>query len=209
LGDWNFCSDKKVKPLPVYFPQMEEYKDGCYAQVAAGGPDSMHSTILYSILEGIYLARDEILLTTPYFIPGDSIVDALCAAALSGINVKLLVPGKSDSRFVNAAACSYYNTLLRAGVEIYRYQKGFIHAKTMVTDGLMSMVGTANMDFRSFELNFEVNMLIYDKDIAEKLREQFMDDLKDAAKIEAKEWLSRSRFLQLPEKVARLFSPVM
>jgi cardiolipin synthase len=209
LSDWNFCSSRRVTPEAKYFPHFEPTKEGCYAQIAASGPDSMYTTILYSILEGIYLAKEEILLTTPYFIPGDSIVDALCAAALSGIKVKLLVPGKSDSRFVNAAARSFYNTLLRAGVEIYCYQKGFIHAKTMVSDGLLSMVGTANMDHRSFELNFEVNAIIYDKKIAEELRNQFFDDLNDAVKIETKQWLSRSRFLQFPEKVARLFSPVM
>ena len=121
----------------------------------------------------------------------------------------MLVPGVSDSRIVNAAAKSYYNKLLEAGVEIYLYQKGFVHAKTMVTDSLLTLLGTANMDYRSFELNFEVNALVYDKEIAEEMRSTFFEDLKDAEKIDKDVWLSRPWHVQLPEKFARLFSPVL
>lgn len=211
LSDWNFCCgvDEKIQPGPDYFPEQAKTEYDCYVQIAAGGPDSMHPTIQYSILEAISLAKEEILITTPYFIPGDSIIDALCAAALSNLSVKLLVPGISDSLFVNAAARSYYDLLLQAGVEIYQYKKGFVHAKTMVTDGTLAIVGTANMDHRSFELNFEINAILYDAKLGVQLRNQFMADLKDAEKIDKAKWLSRPKYKQLPEKVARLFSPVM
>ena len=172
-------------------------------------PDADQPAVLFSILQAINLARKEILITTPYFIPGDTILDALKIAALSGLSVKLLVPGISDSKLVNAASRSYYGELLAAGVEIYLYNKGFVHAKTMVTDGNLSIVGTANMDMRSFELNFEVNVLLYDEKISGKLRSIFFEDLSDAEKIDAKKWNKRPAYKQLPEKLARLFSPVM
>lgn len=207
ITDWNFCCPKKLKPKNEYFVQNMGAKEDVHVQIVSSGPDSVQPSILFSVLEAIYLATKEILITTPYFIPGDSILDALRIAALSGIAVKLLVPGKCDSKLVNAASKVNYNDLLQAGVEIYVYQKGFVHAKTLVTDGKMTMVGTANMDHRSFELNFEVNAIIYDETFSKKMRTVFFDDLKFAEKLDAKRWYKRSFISQLPEKIAKLFSP--
>lgn len=209
ISDWKFCCSNSLKTEEVYFKIPPATSQNSYVQIAASGPDSVLPSVLYSILQAIYLAKKEILITTPYFIPGDSIMDALSVAALSGLSVKLLVPGVSDSRIVNAAARSYYNKLLEAGVEIYLYKKGFVHTKTMVTDSMLSMIGTANMDYRSFELNFEVNALIYDSSVAEEMRKVFFEDLQDAEKINKEEWLARPWYVQLPEKIARLFSPVL
>ncbi len=213
IADWNFCCPNTIKPDHLYFaphaPAVAAAGQDCYVQIAAGGPDSFLPSVLFSILQAIYLAKEEVLITTPYFIPGDSIMDALSVAALSGLSVKLLVPGISDSKIVNAASKSNYNSLLQAGVEIYLYQKGFVHAKTMVTDGMLSLVGTANMDYRSFDLNFEVNAFIYDREIAAEMRRQFFEDLRDADKIDKEAWLCRPAYQQLPEKLARLFSPVL
>ncbi len=208
--DWNFCCEHKLNPNIKYFATTNAKEEtSSYIQIAAGGPDSVFSSIQYSILQAIFLAKKEILITTPYFIPGDSILDGLCVASLSGLSVKLLVPGLSDSKVVDGASRSNYNSLLLAGVEIYTYQKGFIHAKTMVADGLLSIIGTANMDVRSFDLNFEVNALVYDEKIAAIMREQFFDDLKNSDKIDSEKWSKRSFFQQLQERVARLFSPVL
>ena len=211
IADWNFCCPHILMPEALYFPTVSKTTHGqdCYVQVTASGPDSVLPSVLYSILQAIYLAKKEILITTPYFIPGESIMDALSIAALSGLSVKLLVPGVSDSKIVNAASKSNYNDLLKAGVEIYLYQKGFVHAKTMVTDGMLTMIGTANMDNRSFLLNFEVNALIYDSEIAIQMRKQFFEDLRHAEKIDKDAWLSRPLYRQLPEKIAKLFSPVL
>ncbi len=209
MTDWNFCCGKEFVPDDSYFDDPGETNSDYLVQIAAGGPDSPLPSILFSILQAIYLAQEEILITTPYFIPGDSLMDALCVAALSGLKVKLLVPGICDSKFVNAASKSYYNRLLDAGVEIYLYQKGFVHAKTIVTDGKLSMIGTANMDYRSFDLNFEVNAVVYNASFAGQMREVFFADLKDAIKIDKERWLSRPWTEQLPEKIARLFSPVL
>ncbi|WP_317130919.1 cardiolipin synthase [Pedobacter frigoris] len=211
LCDWNFCTDEPLKRDPHFFPQKpaEPTKDDTIVQIAASGPDSESPTILFSILQAINLAEKEILITSPYFIPGESLLDALSIASLSGIAVKLLVPGKSDSVLVNSAARSYYNDLLKSGVEIYQYKKGFVHAKTLVSDSKLAMIGTANMDFRSFDLNFEVNAVVYDNKIGTELTEVFYQDLQDAEKIDPEEWAARPSYKQLLEKAARLLSPLL
>jgi cardiolipin synthase len=160
-------------------------------------------------LQAINLATKEILITTPYFIPGESLLDALVIAALSGLDVKLLVPGKSDSILVNSAAISYYDDLLKAGVEIYRYTKGFVHAKTLVADRKIAVVGTANMDYRSFDLNFEVNAIVYDEATASELADVFFEDIKDAEKMDQEKWANRSTMKKLWQKTARLVSPLL
>lgn len=210
LCDWNFCADESLQPDTCFFPADQlSWTDNKIVQIAASGPDSESPTILFSILQAINLATEEILITSPYFIPGESLLDGLTIAALSGIKVKLLVPGKSDSILVNAAARSYYNDLLSAGVEIYRYQKGFMHAKTMVADKKIAIVGTANMDFRSFDLNFEVNAIVYDTGIANELSAVFYEDLKEALKISPELWAARPLYKRLLEKAARLLSPLL
>lgn len=211
LCDWNFCANKKLRPDKHFFPRESPALASGHkvVQIAAGGPDSESPAILFSLLQAIHLATEEILITTPYFIPGESLLDALTIAALSGISVKLLVPGISDSVLVNSAARSYYGDLQRAGVEIYQYNKGFVHAKTLVADGKIAMVGTANMDFRSFDLNFEVNAIVYDDETATELRHVFYEDLKSAEKIDETLWSNRPRYKQLWERVARLVSPLL
>lgn len=207
--DWNFCSKQKLQPDETYFDVRKHFQGNDSVQIAASGPDSPMSTIMLSLLKAINLARKEILITTPYFIPGETILNALKVAALGGVSVKILAPGVSDSRLINAAAWSYFDDLLRAGVEIYLYWKGFIHVKTMVVDNQISIVGTANMDYRSFDLNFEVNAVVYGAELAEELHATFFRDLADAQQINPDVWRQRPKYKQLPEKVARLLSPLL
>jgi cardiolipin synthase len=209
ICDWNFCSGKQLKLEEDFFSVKPANKGKATVQIAASGPDSEAPVLMFSMVQTIGLAEKELLITSPYFIPGENILDALHVAAMSGVNVKLLVPDKSDSALVNAAARSYYGEILDAGVEIYLYQKGFVHAKTLVSDGQLAIVGTANMDHRSFELNFEVNSMIYDIPVAEQLRDAFYNDIKDAKKINPNTWKKRPFYKQLPEKVARLLSPLL
>jgi len=211
ICDWNFCARDKLEPDDLYFPRPSSLPviGNKIVQIAASGPDSDTPTVLFSMLQAINLATDEILLCTPYFIPGESMIDALIVASLGGVSVKLLVPGISDSGIVNAAARSYYGDLLNAGVEIYLYRKGFVHAKTMVADRKMAIVGTANMDTRSFDLNFEVNAIVYDEELAGELTSVFYEDLKDAEKIDAEKWQLRPWYKELAEKTARLVSPLL
>ena len=211
IGDWNYCSGTLITPDNRYFPenQNKEPINGKIVQMVASGPDSDTPLIEQTIMQAINQAQDEILITTPYFIPGQSLLDSLTVAAFSGTKIKLLVPGVSDSHLVNFAARSYYGRLLRAGAEIYCYQKGFVHAKTMVVDQNLSMVGTANMDIRSFELNFEVNAIVYDQELAKELADAFYEDIKFATKLDYEEWKTRSNAIRLVEKIAGLLSPMM
>lgn len=211
LNDWNFCAEDSLQPNKQYYPNLSALAapGDKIVQIAASGPDSDTPTILFAMLQAINHAKSEILITTPYFIPSESIIDALVVSALGGINVKLLVPGVSDSKLVNLAAHSYYDDLLAAGVEVYLYNKGFVHAKTMVCDQRIAIVGTANTDYRSFDLNFEVNAIVYDEETATTLATVFEADLKDAVKIDPEEWKNRSTYKQLLEKTARLISPLL
>lgn len=211
LCDWNFCAKETLTPNKQFFPPHVslQAKGNKIVQIAASGPDSDTPTILFSLLQAISLSTEELLITTPYFIPGESMLDALMIAALGGVRVKLLVPDHSDSFIVNAAARSYYDDLLHAGVEVYQYKKGFVHAKTMVIDRKIAIVGTANMDHRSFDLNFEVNAIVYDVEIANELGRIFDGDLADAEKIDAVLWPQRPIYKQLLEKTARLISPLL
>ena len=209
ICDWNFAAGQQL-PDPTRLFCNTKSKDGnAVVQMAASGPDSGTPTIMLSLMEVFGMAQQEILITTPYFIPGETMLDAINMACLSGVKVKLLVPLHSDSFIVNAAARSYYASILDCGVEIYLYKKGFVHAKTIVADGQLAIVGTANMDHRSFELNFEVNSIIYDKEIAGQLKQAFLDDIKDAELINPDRWKKRTMFKQLPEKLCRLFSPLL
>ena len=209
MTDWNFCCGKKLDPEVAFFNNCDDITEGALVQIAGSGPDSAEPSIMFSVLEAISLAKEEILITTPYFIPGESILNALRIAALGGVTVKLLVPGKCDSRVVNAASKANYNPLLQAGVEIYLYNKGFVHAKTLVADSKLSIIGTANMDHRSFELNFEVNAIIYDEAFSKKLRKAFIEDIQYATRLDAERWYKRSLLTQFPEKLARLLSPTL
>ena len=211
LCDWNFCANARLQPDEIFFPRKNAslIHSNKVVQIAASGPDSETPTILFSILQAINLATEEILITSPYFIPGESLLDALIIASLGGVSVKLLVPGISDSFLVNFAARSYYNDLLKAGVEIYQYTKGFVHAKTLVADKKIAIVGTANMDFRSFDLNFEVNAIVYDSETAKELTAVFYEDLKDAERINEAAWNARPVYKKMLEKTARLVSPML
>ena len=162
LCDWNFCSKKKLEFGPDYFPIRpgENEINNELLQIVPSGPDSTLPVIFYSLMESIGTAKERVWITSPYLIPGESLMDALIIAAKSGVGVKVLVPGISDSKMVNAAARSYYTELLQHGVRIFLYDKGFVHAKTMIVDDNLAVVGSANMDYRSFDLNFEVNAMM-------------------------------------------------
>ena len=211
ISDWNFCSGTALENIKHYFPEANKHNmpGDKLVQIAASGPDSINPTVLYSLLYAMYQAQNEILITTPYFIPDQSLMDALIVAALGGVSVQLLVPEKSDSRLVALAASSYYADLLAAGVKIFFYQDGFVHAKTLVVDKKIAVVGTANMDLRSFDLNFEVNAIVYDDELATSLANTFYSDIKDAELLDPSEWSNRSVTRKFMEKTARLVSPLL
>ena len=208
LSDWSFASGQDVAFDEAFFPK-QNVQAQTLVQIASSGPDSLNPTIMMANNAIIHNARSYVYITTPYFIPNESVYDAIRTAALGGQDVRMLVPLHSDSWLVNRAASAYYEDLLKCGVRIYRYRRGFVHAKTIVADDDLAMVGSANMDNRSFELNFETNALVYDRTIALQLKAQFLDDLKDADELDKERWIKRSRFTQFQESVARLLSGVL
>jgi len=211
LNDWNFCSGANLVPNKEFFPlkELEQEIGTKVMQIVHSGPDSDRASIMNSLVQIIASSQEELLITNPYFIPDSSIVRILKIAALRGVKIKLLVPDISDSKLVNAAAESNYQELLDLGIEIHRYTKGFVHAKTLVADRRLSVVGTANLDYRSFDLNFEVNGIVYDRELASELARQFEQDLREARKMTLKEWQDRGFFKILKERAARLFSPLL
>ncbi len=175
-------------------------------QVIAGGPIYPLSNIMLSYLRIFTLAREKLYITNPYFIPSESILDALKQAALSGVDVRLLLPKKSDSAIVGAASRFYFQNLLNAGVRIFLYKKGFVHAKTVVADTRLSVVGTANMDIRSFDLNFEIMSVVYGREFSRDMEQMFLDDLRQCEEVNREDWADLGLFRRLTYAVARLIS---
>jgi cardiolipin synthase len=208
LSDWSFASGKEIEFHECFFPKVT-VKNHTLVQIASSGPDSLHPTIMLATSSIIHNARNYLYFTTPYFIPNESVYDSLRSAALGGLDVRMMVPFHSDSWLTNKAASGYYEDLLNCGVKIYRYQKGFVHAKTLVSDDELAMVGSANMDVRSFELNFETNAIVYDSKVAIYLKEQFLQDMESCELLDLEVWRKRGWTMRFSESVARLMSGVL
>lgn len=210
LADWNFCSKQNIEPDELLFPRSADLPKGdSLVQVVASGPDYPNPSIMLCYFTAIVNARKRVYITSPYFIPNNSINDAIKKAALSGKDVRLLVPGVSDSKFVNAASRSYYEELLACGVKIYLYERGFIHAKTIVADDNLAIVSTANVDFRSFDFNFEIGAVVYGERVCRELTETFLQDIEHSETLSLNSWRARNTFDQLADKAARLLSPLL
>jgi len=205
--DWNQASRNHIAYESRHYPRAEGGDVG--VQIVSSGPDSDWEQIKYGYIKMIFAAKEYIYIQTPYFIPDESLMDALRIATLSGVRVKLMIPNKPDHMFVYWATLSYVGELLQAGAEIYLYQNGFLHAKTIVVDGKISSVGTANIDVRSFRLNFEVNAFLYNTDIAEHLVEAFQEDIKVSTQMTDKLYGQRSLMIKFKESVSRLLSPIL
>ena len=207
LTHWNALQPNKVAFSEDLFPNQdpESVRPGM-AQIMAGGPIFPMSNIMLTYFRIFSLAREKLYITNPYFIPSDSILDAMKTASIGGVDVRLMMPEKSDSAIVGYASQFYYRELLQAGVKIYLYKKGFIHAKTVVADGCVSVVGTANMDIRSFELNLEIMSVIYSKDFGRQLEAEYLNDIRDCTLLTYDEWLKIGRLKQLKIGLARLIS---
>lgn len=164
---------------------------------------------MLSYFTAIMMAKKRVYITTPYFIPNETMMNAIKQAAFSGRDVRVLIPERSDSAFVDAASRFYFLDLLESGVKIYLYTKGLIHAKTMVVDDSLSIVGTANMDLRSFELNFEINAHIYSEKVNARMTEIFFEDLANSKMIKLEEWGKRNRVRVFLEGLARILAPLL
>jgi len=209
LVNWNFCQPNKLpfsKALFLETINPVEAKELELAQVVAGGPVYPTSNIMLTYFRIFTLAKEKLYITNPYFIPNDSILDALKQAAISGVDVRLMMPQKSDSAIVGAASKFYYRELLHAGVKIFMYKKGFVHAKTVVADTNLSVVGTANMDIRSFDLNFEIMSVIYGPNFAKQLEKVYLNDLTECDELNYEDWIKQGILKRLSYALARLIS---
>lgn len=205
--DWNQASRNDILYEDRFYVGAPAGDVG--VQIVSSGPDSDWEQIKYGYIKMVLSAKKYIYIQTPYFIPDESLMDALRIAALSGVKIKIMIPNKPDHPFVYWATLSYTGELLNAGAEIYIYQNGFLHAKTIVVDGRISSVGTANIDVRSFRLNFEVNAFLYDKDIARQLVEEFQHDISLSTQMTDKLYAKRSLVIRFKESVSRLLSPIL
>jgi len=213
LEDWTYATGEDPRridnALPLLLPDLPlgEAAGEIPVQIITSGPDSPLEAIHRMHLAAIHSAERRAWLTTPYFVPGEPALMALTSAALRGVDVRLLVPRRSDSLIVSAAARSYYDELIAAGVKVWEYKARMLHSKTLVVDDHCAMIGTANFDNRSFRLNFEVMAVIYGTALAEPLVAQFETDLRSASPIRANR---RQKFLRrLADATARLFSPLL
>lgn len=210
LLDWNQASAKqhKVNYDESYFPIIPQ-KGNVPIQIVSSGPDTDFPVIKNAYIKMIMNAKRYIYIQSPYFIPDDAFFESLRIATLSGIDVRIMIPNKPDHMFVYWATYSYVGQLLAAGAKIYIYENGFIHAKTIVVDDEVSTVGTANIDVRSFSLNFEVNAFIYDKKISHELAEIFERDILDSTELTLATYHNRSNVIKLKEAFSRLLSPIL
>ena len=209
LLDWCHASGETITDYDKY---ISEYKYDCgdvCMQIVTSGPDHKEEYIKNAYIKIINNAKKNVYLETPYFVPDQPVLEALKISALSGVDVRIIIPGKADHFFMKWAASSYIGELLEAGVKVYTYNNGFIHAKTIVSDSGVMSIGTANMDIRSFKLNFEVNAFIYDDRVAINGENQFRKDMEFSQEITKEIYNNRKLLLRIEESLIRLLSPIL
>ena len=207
LMDWYFV-ERKLITDPKYYPMPQKF-DTNLAQIVISGPDTQWESIMQGITSAIMSATRYLYIHTPYFIPNDVVENCIQMSAMSGVDVRIMIPARSDSRLSDACTFSYMGRLLEAGVKVYRYTEGFLHSKAIVIDDFISIVGSANLDERSFNQNFEANAFIYEEKTANRLKELFFRDMQNCEALTLEAWTNRRRRQKLKESFARLFSPLM
>ncbi|MEG0843491.1 MAG: cardiolipin synthase [Romboutsia sp.] len=207
LIDWYYTT-KEIIFTKKYFPDVE-YSGNSMIQVVASGPDSDWESIHYAYFSAICQAKKNIYIETPYFIPDESILRALKSAALSGVDVRIVFPKIADHKIVNSASYSYFEDILKSGGKVYLYTKGFMHSKVVIIDDKIASTGSANMDLRSFMLNFEINAFIYDENIIETMTKDFFEDIQNSEELDRDLFGKRSIVTKIKQSISRLFSPIL
>lgn len=218
--DWNYAARENLiqsprvraveEQQPLHLPDIpEEHQERCDIQIISSGPDNTTEQIRDNYLRLIHKAKKSIYIQTPYFIPDDEILTALKIAVRSGIEVNIMIPCKPDHMFVYWATYSYIGDMVMQGANCYTYDNGFLHSKSIVVDEKVFCCGTANMDIRSFSLNFEVNAVVYDAQKSREMVEYFKQDLKVSTHITKDMYASRKLIVRIKEQVCRLLSPLL
>lgn len=208
LLHWHFVSKERLPHDASIFPE-HDIKSQVPAQIIGCGPDNYFPAIEHVFLKALTSAKKSLFISTPYFIPTEGMFSAMQTVALSGVDVNLFIPAKADNPIVQSASCSYLEPLLRAGVKVYLYKKGFLHAKVMVVDELFCTVGTCNLDTRSFQINWEINAVIYDHQVNQRLRRDFAEDMKYCQQLSLQTWERRGKARRVVESVCRMVSPIL
>lgn len=210
---YSFAVDWYFLKKPGEHLQLDRYEHGlhndCAMQLVTSGPVDPWHNLSLCFLKAISSAKKSIFIQTPYFLPTDPLLNALEAAALAKVDVRVMMPAKSDSRLLQLASYSYVTRCLKAGIKVYLYTPGMLHAKAMTVDDSFATAGSTNFDFRSFENNFECNLLIYDHKVNSRLREIFFNDLKECRKLKYSEWKSRPLPQRMLESFVKLFAPIL
>jgi len=205
--DWFYAQGKSYELGDS--PVVDNQKGNIAVQVIGSGPDSQYRGIMQEYFTIITDAEDYVYIVTPYFVPGEAILTALKTAALSGIDVRLMLPYTSDSKWLKWSMFTFLEELLSAGVRIYLHHDGFLHSKVIISDDIISSVGTANVDARSFDTNFEVNAVVYDKDTTLHLKDYFLEDIKSCEELALQSFPHRHDRNKFMEAIARLSSPML
>lgn len=209
LLDWNFATKEVIKTDKDYFPTDCNNSGTAIVLTATSTPFNEWRRIMQALILSIAKAKDYFYIQTPYFMPTEPVICAMQTAALAGIDIRLIIPSKSDSTMTQLATRSYLKDILKAGVKVYFYKPGFIHSKMIVSDDILSIIGSTNMDFRSFEQNFELNTFILDETTALSFKEQFLKDQKNSKRITLHSWCKRPFYFKLKESIVRIFSPLL
>ena len=207
VEDWFLETDEELWSMIA-----QSQADGAQpaiAQVLGTGPATYESAMPQMILSLVHLAEEEVVLTTPYFVPDEPSLAALMTAARRGVRTVLVVPQKIDSRLVQMASQKFFQRLLEAGVEIWRYEGGLLHSKTIVADGRTCLMTSANLDRRSFELNLEASMVVFDAETSAKLRALQERYLRESLRISPSEWYQRPAWKRLRDNLVGLMSPLL
>jgi cardiolipin synthase len=207
IEDWDFAAGETLDAENYFAADPKAGLDAI--QVIQSGPDQEVKAIREMYLAAVYKAHQRLWVTSPYYVPDQGLRDALCMSGRTGIDVRLILPYEADHTSVFYASRYYLQDLLDAGVKVYLYTNGFIHAKVWLADGKWASVGTANLDNRSLLLNFEVNCLLYTPQTVAALEEQFERDLKDSIRLDPKVYARRPLGTKIAENFFRLFSPVL
>lgn len=207
IEDWYMDTAENLDHLVAFTP--EEHAGGRIVQIVGTGVNFQNQALVRVIQSAVHMAREELILTTPYFVPDDGTLAALTTAAIRGVRTVIVVPARNDSPLVALASRSFYETLLDAGAEVHEFTSGLLHAKTITVDRDFAMVSTANLDRRSFEINFEISTLIYDSDFTSELRLLQMRYLEDCRRVDAARWAARQWPRRLAENVAGLVSALL
>lgn len=207
LIDWNFKNPKKDLDYPETYPV--EIRNNVGMQFVPAGPMNQYDNIALSYMKAIAGATRSVYIQTPYFLPTDGLLHALEAAAMADVDVRVMIPRKSDSKMLQYASFSYVTQCLKSGIKVYLYDPGMIHAKTLIIDDTMAAVGSANFDFRSFENNFECMLMVYDHDFNRRMRELFFSDMSRCTKLTSNSWHARPRLQRTIESIVRLVAPIL